>query len=321
MAAKSEVKVIKRDRTMNQDSPIVKLFKNPTGALRRGRNELKDSIGEMVQILSPRPALSEIINQKEIRIVGLKRTGNHAITNWIKKQQTGSVRYLNNVPCDKNPYRHFYERHLSYNNHPQTIRQFKRESQGKLRKYDCLIYSYEDYSLEEVTNPEFAEKHDRYLGKSGERYDVLILRDPFNLLASRLKNDYLEVKSPHKTVIDLWIAYAKEYLGETQYLNNNKVCVDYNRWTIDREYRASIAAALKLEFSDAGINEVKGQGGGSSFEGQAFDGQASKMDVHNRWKHYAEDPLYRQLLDNRELLEYSERIFGHIPGTESLGLA
>jgi len=42
------------------------------------------------------------------------------------------------------------------------------------------------------------------------------------------------------------------------------------------------------------------------------------MDVGSRWKYFADDPSYRKLFDNQELLEYSERIFGHIPGTESL---
>lgn len=308
---------------MFREPRIVKAIKNPAYALRRVNGELKDLTEYLVNVLkslSPGPSPSEIINQKEIRIVGLRRSGNHAITNWLEKQERGSIGYINNAPCDKNPYQHFYERHLSYNKYPKKIRQLKLQSRGKFTKYDCLLYSHEDYSLEQVTNPEFAEKHDIYLGKSREKYDILIIRDPFNLLASRLKSNMMDVKAPNQTVINLWIAYAREYLGETQYLKNHKVCINYNRWTMDVDYRRQLAGKLKLEFSDAGINEVKAQGGGSSFEGKAFDGQAGKMDVHNRWKYYAEDPLYRQLLNNRELLEYSERIFGHIPGTESLGL-
>ena len=301
---------------MSQKPLIVKAIKNPTGALRKLRDDLTDYLEEVVKTLSPRPSPSEIINQKEIRIVGLRRTGNHAITNWIKKQERGKIGYINNAPCEKNPYLHFYERHLSYKKYPQKIRNLKRKSQGKFTKHDCLLYSHEDYSLEQVTNQELAKKHDIYLGKSGEKYDVLIIRDPFNLLASRLKSNMMDVRAPNQTVIDLWIAYAQEYLGETQYLKNHKVCINYNRWTTDADYRRQIAGELKLEFSDAGLNEVKPQGGGSSFEGQKFDGQASKMDVHNRWKYFYEDRSYRKLLERREVLEYSERIFGHIPGTE-----
>lgn len=304
--------------SQNPKNIIIKAITNPQGAINRVQNNIKDYLEESRHILSLRPSASTLINQKEIRIVGLMRTGNHAITNWIRKQQRGSINYLNNIPCDKNPYQHFYERHLTYNKYPRTIRKLKRQAQGKLVAHDCLIYSHEDYSLEQVTDPEFEKNHDLYMGKSGERYDVLIIRDPFNLIASRFKSGFIDVKTPNRTAIDLWIAYAQEYLGETNYLKYNKICVNYNQWTMDVEYRKSIAQQLGLEFSDAGFNEVKAQGGGSSFEGQKFDGQASKMDVHNRWKVYQDNEVYRQMLNQDRVFEYSEKIFGRITGVEAL---
>lgn len=147
-------------------------------------------------------------------------------------------------------------------------------------------------------------------GKSAARYDVLILRDPFNLIASRIKSNNLRVKNPNRTVVELWIAYAKEYLGETNFLKNNKVCINYNQWFSDVEYRKYLASLLDVEFSDAGINDVKSQGGGSSFEGQELDGQATKMQVLDRWESFADDSLFQKWLNNRELISYSERILG-----------
>lgn len=38
-------------------------------------------------------------------------------------------------------------------------------------------------------------------------------------------------------MIDLWIDYAKEYLGETNYLKHNKICINYNQWFADVEYQ------------------------------------------------------------------------------------
>ncbi|NET05472.1 MAG: hypothetical protein F6K16_12315 [Symploca sp. SIO2B6] len=203
-------------------------------------------------------------------------------------------------------YQHYPKEHL------------RRESLGDFANKDCLIYSYEDWGIKQITDQKIEKKHDLYWGKSGLRHDLLILRDPFNTLASRLKNDFIEVKSPNQTFMELWLAYAKEYLGETNYLKNNKVCVNYNRWFLDMNYREKIASQLNLDFSDAGINQVKAQGGGSSFEGREFDGKAVQMKVLDRWKVFAEDPRYLKLLDNEEVLEYSKRIFGHIPGTEVL---
>ena len=157
-----------------------------------------------------------------------------------------------------------------------------------------------------------------YLGKTNKRYDVLIIRDPFNLFASRLKNNFLATKSKTKTARELWIDYAKEFLGETNYLQHNKVCINYNLWVKNKDYRQEIAKQLEINFTDAAIDKVSGCGGGSSFDGRELDGKASKMDVNNRWKEFINNEEYRQLFNQERLLEYSLKIFGHIPGTEVL---
>ncbi len=264
---------------------------------------------------------SDIVNQKEIRLAGLRRTGNHAIVSWIQEQQKsmGSVLHLNNIKVNENPYRCKCQ-NLSYYfpEHKWSIEQYKLQGRGNLIPRDCLIYSYEDYPLEYIFSKRFERKHDLYLGKAKQRYDLLIIRDPFNLLASRLKNNFLPVKSKKHGFIDLWIDYAKEYLGETNYLKHQKVCVNYNLWTSDRDYRQNIAQKLKIDFSDAGIDKVHSCGGGSSFDGKNLDGKANQMDVGGRWKHFADDPVYLKMINNQELLDYSHQIFGLIPGTESL---
>ena len=264
---------------------------------------------------------SQIINQKEIRIAGLRRTGNHAIISWLVEQQKekGIIYYLNNVKVNENPYRCKYQNLVYYYpQHQWAIEQYKKQAEGEFILRDCLVYSYEDYSLKQVFSDRFERKHDLYLGKTAQRYDLLILRDPFNLLASRLKNNFLSVHSRQQSFIDFWIEYAKEYLGETNYLKHNKVCINYNLWKCDRDYRQELAQKLGIDFTDAGINKVLSHGGGSSFDGKNLDGNATAMDTNNRWQHFIKDPIYRQLINNKELLDYSQQIFGYIPGTEKL---
>lgn len=276
---------------------------------------------------------ADIVNQKEIRVIGLRRSGNHAIINWIEKQQPGMVVHLNNIRVNENPYLCLYESLCHDSPYyqwsaKQVLRQplyqgraelLKKESLGDFIKKDCLICSYEDYSPKKVFNSYFFKTHDIHFGKSDQVYDVLILRDPFNLLASRLKNNMLEVKSwkGWKSLMDMWILYAKEYLGQTKYLKANKICVNYNQWFSDINYRKHLADKLNLEFTDTGFNDVSVFGGGSSFERRKFHGKAENMDILNRWKQFVDDSSYRTLF-SEEVFEYSERIFGHIPGTESL---
>lgn len=262
---------------------------------------------------------SNIVNQKEFRVAGLRRTGNHAVIGWIEEQHklVGTTFHLNNVPINANPYRH-KSQNLSYYfpQHKWSIEQYKAQAKGNFIERNCLIYSYEDYSSKEIFNERFESKHDLYIGKTEDRYDLLIIRDPFNLLASRLKNNFLPVKSKRSSFIELWIEYAKEYLAETNYLKHNKTCINYNLWVGDLDYRKQLADKLDIEFSDAGINQVRSYGGGSSFEGKSCDGEASTMDTINRWQYFVDDPVYRKLINHPELLHYSEKIFGHIPGTE-----
>lgn len=282
----------------------------------KAQNKLQDLYRTLIKRGEDR-----VINQKEIRIAGLKRTGNHAIICWLKEQQKaqGTTYHLNNVKVNENPYRYKYQNlTYYYPEHQWAIEQYQKQARGELVPRDCLIYSYEDYSLPKVFSSYFEGKHNLYIGKTANRYDLLILRDPFNLLASRLKNNYLSVKSRHQSFVDLWIEYAKEYLGETNYLKHHKVCVNYNLWKSDRDYRQELASKLNIDFTDAGINKVLSHGGGSSFDGKNLDGKATEMDTKNRWQYFIDDPIYRKLINNKELLSYSQQIFGQIPGIEQL---
>ncbi len=282
-----------------------------------------------------RPAT--IINDSEIRLIGLQRTGNHGITNWIMKQYGEvNIAYLNSVKPCYNPYR------LYYNNFPNN--RFSKDAFGQFSKKDLLLHSYEDKRLELICDANFEKKHDLYLGKSAKRYDVLILRDPFNLFASRLKmmdrklngikemgdkltekqridNELREKRLKRligKSSVNLWISYAKEFLGETDYLTQKKVFINYNQWFSDQEYRQNISQQLDVQFSDLGLEKVKGQGKGSSFDQLNFSGKATDMKVLERWQNVKDDPRFIQIFENEELWHYSDKIFGKVPGTECL---
>jgi hypothetical protein len=174
-----------------------------------------------------------------------------------------------------------------------------------------------------IAHNSFEKKHDLYLGRSEQRFDLIIMRDPFNLFASRLQFqskgkslNMLSVYSSCYSLPELWIAYAKECLEETSYLKYNKLFVNYNRWFLDINYRQYLANKLSIELSDPDYHEVPTAGGGSSFDQVNYDGEAYKMNVMNRWKLFINDNLYRKLLNTKELLRYSNKLFGHIPGTE-----
>lgn len=302
--------------------------------VRRSKEKILDNVDDLFRMLKQRDDTC-IVNRKEIRVLGLRRSGNHAIINWICRQAPTNQVFINHARVMDNPYRNVYRDQLFLQQRPELrgwrcedIEWWRQEARGNFSEKDVLIYSYEDQEIERVVHPFFEKKHDLYLGKSQDRYDVLIVRDPFNLFASRIKGnkprenarnfDLLQVYSRRLTLPELWISYAKECLNETNFLSNKKIVIKYNLWFSDIEYRRQIADQIGLEFTDAGFDDVVRAGGiGSSFDNQSFSGQASQMNVLNRWKSFENDPCFRELiLKNSELIDYSAKLFGDIPDTE-----
>ncbi|MGK7954882.1 MAG: hypothetical protein AB4063_06410 [Crocosphaera sp.] len=253
----------------------------------------------------------KIVNQHEIKVVSLRRSGTHAIINWILGHydyeigMAKDVAFFNNVT----PKINFYRQLAKY--HPKKLGD---DAQGKFRERHVLCYNYENACLEDVTAPYFEFNHDIYFGKSQHKYDVLILRDPFNTMASIYqgliegKTIYSKVHLKRKNITQLWIDYAKEFLGETNHLKNKKVLINYNQWIIDKNYRKEISKQLNLDFTDQNLTKVPKQGGGSSFDGVKFNHNSQQMRLTERWKKFINHPEYRRMF-NQEMIDYGEKIF------------
>lgn len=266
------------------------------------------------------------INQKEIRVLGMQRSGNHAIIKWIAHQIKGRVCFLNNAypPKDLNPFRTCY---------PNTLAEFsanydydlEAESRGTLTKKECLIHSYEDMSFSDVFNPDFEKQHDVLVGSSRKRFDILILRDPFNMFASRLKKTRsdkgyypysigMDCQRNRLLLANLWILYAREFIGATNHIGCNKIPVSFNRWASDQSYRKAISERLGLDFTDTGMT---GRATDSSFQAEEGD-TVNINNLFGRWRKYSEDPFFRKIFSDNELVMLSRKIFGEIPGTAAL---
>jgi len=267
----------------------------------------------------------DVDNKCEIRVAGMQRSGNHAIINWIMKLCTGKICFLNNVDPLKNPYLTYKDKDLkNINEHDFKL---DKNKSGKMIKKDYLIYSYEEYPLQEVFDEEFDKNHDKFIGKSLKKIDVLVLRDPYNFFASRIKLEefgilnsrvHLTDEKSKKIVVNLWKEYAKEYLGNTKYLKNNKMVISYNKWNSDKKYRKFLAKKLKLQFKDLKDENMSKYGPGSSFDKFKYKGQAYKMKVLERWKVMKDYPFYRSIFEDKELVELSNKIFGNVFDTQVL---
>ncbi|MCB1065390.1 MAG: hypothetical protein KDN20_21045 [Verrucomicrobiae bacterium] len=259
----------------------------------------------------------------EIRFVGLRRSGTHAVQNWLISLYDGSVCYLNDVtgkralkpdqPCDDLP----------------TLR-----SPGKAARLDdvdknLLLYAMEDRRLQFLRDYHFP--YPPGCRRANRVVDVLLLRDPYNTIASRLKigrdrgdngffrDMFLRRKDGTAFFPQLWKNYAREYLGELNCLRNEKIGIRHDRWTGDAAYRDEIGRRLGVGAAararaEATVGQVPGWGFGSSFDATRYHGKAQEMDLMNRWRRYEDDAEFRELTADAELRELAERIFGVVIG-------
>lgn len=298
-------------------------------------------------------------NQIEIRVIGQMRSGNHVIVDWLKGLYgQRSVCFLNNIrhgDCD--PFLN-----CEGFDHTHAVRPIRRRDLKAVDR-DVLILSYEDRkSLDEgdvdlltsIQGQEYAQGLAAYVGHSRHHFDVVIVRDPFNGLASRLA--LLRQRGGMGGLEDIgmikrhWKEIARLISAPVLKGDRERIVISYNRWLVDQAYRSDIAGRL-LATVDQGIpDQISHYGGGSSFAAETESvtpltlgdlvrkapkvlrlyrwkylslyvkrlrqkTTANTDQFLNRWRLMAADSEYRALMADQELLELSESIFGEIPGT------
>jgi hypothetical protein len=263
---------------------------------------------------------SRYVNDTEIRVVGMSRSGNHAIIGWILAQARGRTCFLNCAEPGTNPFVSARPPSDGEPAHRASYPGFDadREAAGELSAKDYLVHSYEDVFLRSLDDRRAASHDDALLGASRRRIDVLVLRDPFNLFASRLAARIGHVSVG--TAGRIWCQHAREYLGLRRHLGRERVMVSYNDWASSREYRARLAQRLGFAFDDAASEAVPAAGGGSSFDGTALTGRAHEMRVFDRWRLYADDPFYLSVF-TAPLVELAQSAFGWAPSFGALAEA
>jgi hypothetical protein len=257
-------------------------------------------------------------NNTAIRVHGLQRSGNHAIMNWIAAQSAGICVVLNDCEPRTNPFDSMQE-YCEYSDGSLVTlsHTWDHTSRGLARagipqRRNLLIHSYEDKELSGDRVPE------SWIGSSDSQFEVLIIRDPLNFFASRLRIwDKLTGLKERHLVAELWKKYAREALGLTSVLEPAlRVLIDFGKWKSDVGYRRHIAAKLKIAFSDRGIDSLVEIGPGSSFDSFDYQTRASEMAVNERWKSAIAEDVYKSMLADGELQDLSVRLFGQHPAWE-----
>ncbi|HEX2592963.1 MAG TPA: hypothetical protein VHL34_15795 [Rhizomicrobium sp.] len=260
--------------------------------------------------------MKKVRNKTEIRFFGMKRSGNHAVVVWLAQHYKSPIYFLNNIKPFEDPFEAHYDWRRVKNTvdlRPKIVPKEVLVTQVREQPKKCLLYSYEDLDLRQLANRELVANHDEAIGPSQDTYDFVLLRDHYNMLASRIKNwenegTTVSVVRAQKD-LELWKVYCREYLNETSFLKNNKIPVNYNRWFDNEDYRKTISARIGKDFTDAGKEVVTPIGKGSSFDGREFNSNASEMGVLTRWQLMLDNDVLKEVAQDEEAIALSQSIF------------
>ncbi|MDT0681747.1 hypothetical protein RM543_03540 [Roseicyclus sp. F158] len=220
-----------------------------------------------------------------LAMFGMRRSGNHAIADWLRRNVPGECVFLNDcAPGDPFETYALMETPRGDRHGPsfRTTRWFPQFPDG--RNARAHLVSYED-RLPGTATPE---------GWGRPATEIVVHRSFLNWLASFLK--LVRVRKagtaqgargmgPLRRAVSQYVALLTACEG--------RVSLSLDRWRQDADYRARRLDALRLPMLDNEVGTQARYGGGSSFSpGHAAPGAS---DLSSRWRIAATDPIFRTI--------------------------
>lgn len=231
----------------------------------------------------------------DIRVIAMRRSGSHALLNWLAGHYD-DVWYFNDCRPADVPQRD--------RRHTDSLPCLPRIALAPNHSPAVLLRGFEDRKIGSDLRTIAPSVDERPV------LNCLLLRDPFNLAASRLQaatlHRYARSFRDLAKFVLRWKEYAREFMGETNYIGD-KIAISYNQWVTSYDYRRDLAKQIDRPLNDATRNQVSKQGGGSSFDGRKVDG--SDLKVLDRWQYFEQNEEYRQYLSDPELVAMARDLF------------
>jgi hypothetical protein len=257
----------------------------------------------------------------QLEVYAMMRSGQHAIIHWLFDQIKEPIYFHNNILCHSNE-KVFLDRGVWHNV----------KSRSPIKTFPWYAYNIEDISIENIDEIKTKYKKALYIVPPKREVKVLIIRDPFNMFASRYRYFYrantlrreANIKPLRKNqrtnansdiswfcekALYRWKEYAREAVGETSFIGKKKIIINYNHWFKSKRYRKNISEKFTPNFSDAKLNFVPDNGYGSSFDVRSMNHNAQSMKVLSRWKHFAKDIVYKQFFNDYEIINLSLKLW------------
>lgn len=256
------------------------------------------------------------------KFFGLQRSGNHAILNWLIGLDQENTLFFNMV----RPGNDLLDRPSGISL-PDGTRAYATRVRGKRviqpehlewfeKNGGRLLLSYENYPIEKFSTSQLNQPVFQRFGQASEEKNMLVLRNPFNMLPSAekmMRRIMVREGKDEKWMINalnrrlaLWKNYAFLHLNPVSLTKGEFITFLFDRWVSEKEYRDSMADKLGYTNQDRFLDFVSDAGKGSSFSGSKL---GQREDVLNRW---GEEGLYAtEVIEKHpEVIDYTALIFG-----------
>ncbi|TLU61326.1 hypothetical protein FE810_15050 [Thalassotalea litorea] len=229
---------------------------------------LKRFIGYLIHLY-----VSFYFRNKNVYVIsGLRRSGNHALINWLANSLERShvtLLSLNYQVCQTQSGKTILINEVNFSGcfwFLKRIRQIK----PLLKHADNVIISLEDY---------LPEPRDKYIPATACK--ITVKRKLLNIIASRLTRSIKQAS----VGLDRGDMRIDERIVDYRYWQNTAngdwLVWDFDLWLASTDYRKEFLKKLRLQ--DDIQPQISIQGGGSSFTGKNTAPQAH--DLNSRWKH------------------------------------
>jgi hypothetical protein len=185
---------------------------------------------------------TDYTNDLEIRVFGMRRSGNHGVINWLGFHAPVPPHFFD---CASNRgHSPFVTGKGRTDDHP-SLRglwyphpNYKAASVEDLMvvrfmSKEILLYSYEDFDLQKMTSEEFPHNREMAVGRSRKKVDIVILRDFPNWIASFIMQKDSRLDSEANSWQNMTHPRFEKNREELPYFNY------YDGWEEDAFYRKS----------------------------------------------------------------------------------
>ena len=214
-----------------------------------------------------------------LTVIGLQRSGNHAVIDWIGSLFPAFAFFNNNA-------------HDLYAD-PEALRALI-----AARPEPCVIFSFEDSPAKTrdaaLTLVQSVLPFPTAAFPGIQSRTLFILRDPYNQWASRVMARRMAVERGTALTSDpSWEKFRADWMGfAALQAARPQDFILFNRWFRDRAYRQDLCASLGGRYSEATLGDIPAAGGGSSFDALP---RKSYLAMLADWRRYASGKFLARL--------------------------